>query len=438
MLFKVGVSQGQFQGQAMTVLLGAVADDFTGATDLASMLTRGGMRTVLRLGRPAPDEAAPDCEAVVVALKSRTAPVAEAVAESLASWRWAARAGAKQCYFKYCSTFDSTPEGNIGPVAEALMAETQARQTVYCPAFPENGRTIYQGKLFVFDRLLNESGMQNHPLTPMTDADLRRVLAAQLSDGDEVGLVPHEAVRQGVEAIRARLAALAAEGKAHVVVDALTDADLAALGAACDGMALVTAGSGLGLALPANFAASGLLAGGAADALPQIGGPALLLSGSCSTATNAQVARWEASGGATLKLDPLALAAGSQGVDAACDWLGRQNGPALIAATQPPDAVREAQEKLGGARAAALVEETLAAIAVSARVAGTRRFVVAGGETSGAVAKALGAERLAVGPSIAPGVPWCATLEPEPLALALKSGNFGAETFFADAQECAP
>ena len=422
----------------MTVLLGAVADDFTGATDLASMLTRGGMRTVLRLGVPAPDETAPEAEAVVVALKSRTAPVAEAVAESLASWRWAAAAGARQCYFKYCSTFDSTPEGNIGPVAEALMAETGAAQTVFCPAFPENGRTIYQGKLFVFDELLSESGMRNHPLTPMTDADLRRVLASQLSHGAKVGLVPHDAVRQGAHAIRARLDALGAEGCAHVVVDAITDADLAALGAACDGMALVTAASGLGLALPANFAAAGLLTGGAADALPEIGGPTLLLSGSCSAATNAQVARWEVAGGATLRLDPLALADGSQDIPTACDWLGRQNGPALIAATQPPDAVRAAQEKLGHARAAALVEEALAAIAVSARDAGTRRFVVAGGETSGAVAKALGAERVAVGRSIAPGVPWCATMEAVPIALALKSGNFGAETFFADALECAP
>lgn len=420
------------------MLLGAVADDFTGATDLASMLTRGGMRTILKLGAPGAGEALPQAEALVVALKSRTAPVEEAVAESVAAWRWMAAGGARQCYFKYCSTFDSTPEGNIGPVAEALMAETGAGQTVYCPAFPENGRTVYQGHLFVHDRLLSESGMENHPLTPMTDADLRRALGAQLSAGARVGLVPFAAVEQGAEAIRARLAALAAEGVAHVVVDALTDAHLAALGAACRDMALVTAGSGLGLALPANFAAEGLLAGGAADALPAIGGPVVMLSGSCSTATNAQVGRWERDGGATLRLDPLALAEGAQGAEAALDWLAAQSGPALVAATQPPEAVRAAQERLGRERAAALVEETLAAIARGARGRGVRRFVVAGGETAGAVARALGASRLAVGPSIAPGVPWCATLDAEPLALALKSGNFGAETFFADAVETAP
>jgi uncharacterized protein YgbK (DUF1537 family) len=380
----------------------------------------------------------PEAEAVVVALKSRTAPAAEAVAESLASWRWAAAGGARQCYFKYCSTFDSTPRGNIGPVAEALMAETGADQTVYCPACPENGRTIYQGKLFVFDQLLSESGMRNHPLTPMTDADLCRVLQAQLSPGAKVGLVPFAVVEQGATAIRARLDALAADGVAHAVVDALTDAHLAALGSACAGMALVTAGSGLGLALPANFEAEGLLAGGTPDALPEIGGPMLLLSGSCSVATNAQVARWEAEGGALLRLDPLALADGGQSAEDALGWARQQPGPALIAATQPPESVRAAQERLGRERAAALVEETLSEIAVDARASGIRRFVVAGGETSGAVAQALGAERLAVGPSIAPGVPWCTALGAEPVALALKSGNFGAETFFADAVRTAP
>jgi uncharacterized protein YgbK (DUF1537 family) len=422
----------------MTPLLGAIADDFTGATDLASMLTRGGMRTILKLDAPRPGEPVPAAEAVVVALKSRTAPAAEAVADSLASWRWVAEGGARQCYFKYCSTFDSTPRGNIGPVAEALMAATGAAQTVYCPAFPENGRTVYQGKLFVFDRLLSESGMRNHPLTPMTDADLVRVLAAQLTPGAKTGLVPFAVLAEGAEAIRARLDVLAVEGVAHVVVDALTNDHLAALGRAVADMKLVTGGSGLGLALPANFAAERLLAGGPADALPRIGGNVLLLSGSCSVATNAQVARWQADGGATLRLDPLALADGRQNAATALDWIGRQTAPALVAATQPPESVRAAQQQLGQARAAALVEDTLAQIAIAARATGIRRFVVAGGETSGAVARALGAGRLAVGPSIAAGVPWCATLDAVPLALALKSGNFGAETFFADAVEMAP
>ncbi len=254
-----------------------------------------------------------------------------------------------------------------------------------------------------------------------------------------MGLVAFAAVEEGADAIRARLDALAAEGVAHVVVDALTDTHLAALAAACREMPLVTAGSGLGLALPANFAAGGLLAGGAADALPTVGGPVLLLAGSCSAATNAQVARWEADGRAVLRLDPLRLAEGSQSAASALDWWASRSGaPALVAATQPPERVQDAQERLGRVRAATLVEETLSEIARRARGRGVRRFVVAGGETSGAVAQALGAGRLAVGPSIAPGVPWCATLGEEPVALALKSGNFGAETFFDDAVRTAP
>lgn len=423
----------------MRLLLGAIADDFTGATDVASMLTRGGMRTALVLSAPGPSDPVPEAEAVVVALKSRTAPVEEAVRDSLESWRWLAAAGAEQCYFKYCSTFDSTPAGNIGPVSEALMRETGARHTVYCPAFPENGRTIYQGKLFVFDQLLSESGMATHPLTPMTDADLPRVLAAQLraDPAESVGLVAWETVSRGGAAVRDALDAAAAKGARHIVVDALTNADLEALGRACAGLKLVTAGSGLGLGLPVNFREAGALAGGAADQLPEISGPTLLLSGSCSTATNAQVAAWEASGRPLLRLDPIALAEGVESAAAALDWalneLSAPKAAALISATQPPDAVRAAQDALGRDRAAEIVEHALAEVAVSAHRAEIRRFVVAGGETSGAVAQALGVSRLHVGPSIAPGVPWCASVGDAPIALALKSGNFGGERFFEDA-----
>ena len=407
--------------------LGAVADDFTGATDLASMTARGGLRTELVLGRPAADAAPSDADVAVVALKSRTAPVADAVADSVAAWRWMAAAGARRCYFKYCSTFDSTARGNIGPVALALMAETGAARTVYTPAFPENGRSIYMGKLFVGEMLLSESGMRDHPLTPMRDSDLPRLLAPQL-DGAAVGLVPWPVVRRGAEALAAALAA----GPAHMVVDALEQADLDALAEAVADWPLVTAGSGLGLSL------ARLLAGAdarPAEALPAVGGPVVMLSGSCSQATNAQVARWAADGGAVAAVDPVALAEGRQ--DAGALAQAALSG-ALVAATQPPEQVRAAQAALGADRAAALVEDALAAVATQARAAGARRFVVAGGETAGAVASALGVARLAVGPSIAPGVPWCASLDAEPVALALKSGNFGAETFFADAARLAP
>ncbi len=424
---------------ALHPLLGAVADDFTGATDLANMLARAGMRTVLALGRPEPGETVPEAEAVVVALKSRTAPVAEAVADSLAAWAWLAGAGAEQCYFKYCSTFDSTPQGNIGPISLALMKATGADFTVYCPAFPEAGRTIYQGHLFVFDKPLNESPLKDHPLTPMTDANLVRWLRQQLG-GEAVGLIPFAALEAGVKGVELAIHHLRADGIRHAVVDALTDRHLEVLGHAVADLALVTAGSGLGLGLPDNFARAGKLVGGPADLLPEIGGPCLMLSGSCSAATNAQVARWEASDGATLHLDPLELAEGRMDAEAAWAWAEARldEVPVLIAATQPPEQVRTAQERLGAARAAALVEETLAAIATRARTHEMRRFIVAGGETSGAVAAALEVRRLAVGPQIAPGVPWCATIDEAPIALALKSGNFGRETFFADALGMAP
>ncbi len=423
----------------MTPLLGAIADDFTGATDLANMLARAGMRTVLVLARPGVDDPVPEAEAVVIALKSRTAPVNEAVSDSVASWRWVAAAGAEQCYFKYCSTFDSTPDGNIGPVADALMTETGADFTIYCPAFPEAGRTIYMGKLFVHNELLHESGMRTHPLTPMTDADLRRWLSPQLG-GAEVGLIPYNVVERGPDAVRRGMELLAESGIRHSVVDALDDNHLLILGQACSGMALVTAGSGLGLGLPANFEAADRLAGGAADELPEIGGACLMLSGSCSEATNAQVAAWEAAGGALLRLDPLALAEGTQDSTSAWSWAEAElrERPALIAATAPPERVRAAQDALGVERAAEIVEDALSTAAVLAHRVGIRRFIVAGGETSGAVATALGVDRLAVGRQIAPGVPWCATLGSDPTALALKSGNFGGETFFADALEAAP
>lgn len=420
----------------MPVLLGAVADDFTGATDLASILVRSGMRTSLVLGAPGPDTRAPESEAVVVALKSRTAPVAQAVSDSVAAWNWLKAAGARQCCFKYCSTFDSTPEGNIGPVALALMAETGAERTIYCPAMPENGRTIYQGHLFVHDVLLSTSPMRNHPLTPMTEADLRKALSPQIG-GAPVGLVPLTQVERGEEAVRAALTD--ADAPKHLIVDALTEAHLRVIGLAAGEMPLVTGGSGLGVGLAEAMAKQGLLAGGSSDSLPSIGGPVVCLSGSCSAATLGQVAVWRGNGGALLQLDPLLLA--KEGTEAAIafmlDHVARET-PCLVAASQPPEDIARVQSELGRERAAELVENALSEIAVAAQAAGARRFVVAGGETSGAVVQALGVSGLGVGPSIAPGVPWCVGDTDPPIALALKSGNFGADTFFADAVGMAP
>ncbi|MEM6944047.1 MAG: 3-oxo-tetronate kinase [Pseudomonadota bacterium] len=416
----------------MTTLLGCIADDFTGATDLAGLLARSGVRVSLRIGVPeglAEDGSAP---IEVIALKSRTAPVGEAVTETRAALAWLRAAGARRFFWKYCSTFDSTPEGNIGPVAEALMADLGARQTIYCPAFPENGRAIFMGNLFVGLQPLAESPMKDHPLTPMRDSNLMRLLAPQVTR--PVGLADRLTVARGATALRERLESLAKEGVAHVVVDAVADEDLHVIAEACRDMTLMTGGSAVAMPLPALWQADGLLnTDSSAPRTAGIGPGAIVLSGSCSAMTNRQVSAFEGQGPG-LRLDPLVLA--KEGPGRALDWLSAQRGDAvpILYATAEPDAVRQAQERLGAARAGSIVEEALAAIAIAARDSGRRRFVVAGGETSGAVTKALGITSLDIGAEIAPGVPWCfAKSGGAEIAITLKSGNFGAETFFADA-----
>jgi len=414
----------------MTLLLGSIADDFTGATDLANTLVRQGMRTVQLIDVPDAATSPPDADAVIVALKSRTIPAADAVKQSLAALAWLERHGARQILFKYCSTFDSTDEGNIGPVADALLDRLGSDFTVFCPAFPENGRTIYKGYLFVADVLLSESGMRDHPLTPMRDPSLVRVLQRQTRH--KVGLVPYATVSKGAPAISAAFAELRGKGFRHAVIDAVGDGDLLALGAAVADLRLITGGSGIALGLPENFRRAGLLARTeSADALPIVRGLAAVISGSCSPATLAQVAAMRAQR-PVFDIDPLALAGGADVVGAALDFAAREiaTGPVLISASAPPDQVRAVQEKLGRERAGTLVEEALAEIARRLVERGVRRLVVAGGETSGAVVKALGIKGLRIGPQIDPGVPWTASLGEPPLLLALKSGNFGGVDFF--------
>ena len=417
----------------MSVLLGCIADDFTGATDLANTLVRHGMRTVQLFDVPGPDTPVPDTDAIVVALKSRTAPAAEAVEQSLASLAWLQAAGARQFFFKYCSTFDSTPDGNIGPVADALLEALGETQTIFCPAFPENGRTICHGYLFVGDVLLSESGMKDHPLTPMTDANLIRVLAAQTSH--KVGLAPFAKVSSGSAALKWHLQVLREQGVRHVIVDALNDSDLEKIALAVDDMALITGGSGVALGLPENFRRAGLLAETTdADELPPVGGLAAVLSGSCSQATQAQVMEMRKTQPA-FQIDPLALAAGRDLAAEAIAWAAPllAEGPPLIYATAAPEAVRAAQAELGRERAGALVEACMATIAADLVERGVRRLVVAGGETSGAVVQALGINGIQIGPQIDPGVPWTLSLGQPRVALALKSGNFGGTDFFMKA-----
>ncbi len=419
----------------VSIILGCIADDFTGATDLAGTLVRAGMRTVQMIGVPPGPAETVDAEAVVIALKSRNLPATEAVAQSLAALEWLKAAGCRQFFFKYCSTFDSTDAGNIGPVAEALMAALGTDFTIACPAFPKNRRSVFKGHLFVGDTLLHESGMQDHPLTPMTDSNLVRVLARQSKS--EVGLVPFERVRAGPGAIAESFAALGERGIRLAIVDALDEDDLMRIGEACAGLPLITGGSGLALGLPENYRKAGLLGDpAAADALPAIEGARAILSGSCSRATREQV-RLAAERGPAFRIDPLALGAGEDLVAAALAWAAPRLGaaPLLIYATAEPEAVERAQDELGVARAGALVEDALSRIAEGLVGAGARRLIVAGGETAGAVVGRLGVSGLRIGPEIDPGVPWTVTLDDPPLALALKSGNFGSPDFFLKAFE---
>ena len=415
----------------MPLLLGCIADDFTGATDLANTLVKGGMSAVQVIG--VPTGPLPEADAVIIALKSRTAPVAEAVAQSLAACDALVAAGAKQIFWKYCSTFDSTDEGNIGPVGDALLKRLGSGFAIACPAFPTNGRTIYLGHLFVGGALLNESGMENHPLTPMTDANLVRVLARQTDGG--VGLVPFNTVEQGAAAIRREMTRLSDAGRRWAIVDAVTDAHLMAIGEAVAPHTLVSGGSGVAMGLPENFRRAGLLpARGDAATLPPMQGLCAVVAGSCSRATLGQIglARDHAP---VLELDALATPDAAALAAQALAWVeGRlaTDRPVVIAASATPEKVAALQAKLGREAAGALVEHAVATIAEGLVARGVGRLVVAGGETSGAVVTRLGVTSLRIGPEIDPGVPWTYA-EPRGIHLALKSGNFGARDFFLKA-----
>ena len=415
----------------MSTVLGCIADDFTGATDLAGLLSRSGVAVRLRLG--VPTEPPKDTEAFeVIALKCRTSPVEDAVLECRAALAWLKAAGAQRFFWKYCSTFDSTAEGNIGPVAEALMKDIGTDQTIYCPAFPENGRSIYMGNLFVGQQPLSESPMKDHPLTPMRDSNLMRLLTPQVTK--PVGLAAQRVVSQGAKMLRSELEMLRSQGVAHVVVDAVADADLTTIANACWDMKLLTGGSAVAMPLPQAYVTHGILPADApAVVVPQLSKRAVVLSGSCSQMTRAQVASYRAHA-PSLQIDPIDLA--ENGAGAAIAWLKAQDleQAPLIYASAEPDQVRAAQDRLGAQRAGAIVEEALAQIVVAALDLGARRIIAAGGETSGAVAKTLEIADLAIGAEIAPGVPWCyATSAGNEIAIALKSGNFGTETFFDDA-----
>lgn len=404
------------------MLLGCIGDDFTGSSDLANTLAKAGMRTVQYSGVPS-KAADSDVQAGVVALKSRSIAPAEAVRQSLEALAWLQAQGCEQIFFKYCSTFDSTAQGNIGPVADALAEALDAHKVIVCPAFPGAGRSVYQGYLFVKDALLNESGMENHPLTPMKDASLRRLMAAQ--SVHSVGHVPADAVFDGAAAISAKLEAEHAAGHRMIIVDALRDADLMQIGAAAKGLPLITGGSGVALGLPANFGLSP-----AQVPWQKQSGKAAVLSGSCSTATRGQIA-YHIARHPSLKIDPAEVISGAQTPRGVAEWLAETDGLPLAYSSADPNEVAAVQTQFGADTAAHALEDFFGKTATCLAELGVTRILTAGGETSGAVVEALDVRTLEIGPEIDPGVP--ALRASDKLVIALKSGNFGSEDYFEKA-----
>lgn len=408
------------------LLLGCIADDFTGASDLANTLAREGMRTTQYIDVP-DDQQDCDCEAAIIALKSRSIDADDAIEQSLNSLRWLMAQGAKQFLFKYCSTFDSTPSGNIGPVAEALAKELGTSAVVVCPAFPTTGRTVYQGHLFVFDKLLNESGLQNHPLNPMTDADIRRWLAAQSTTA--IGHIPQAIVSEGSDSILKALTESAQRNEGLVVVDATADQDLRSIGEACADAQLITGGSGIALGLPDNFKKRGQLGAGSSSFEPQQG-KAAILSGSCSEATRAQIKAYTE--GPLIELNVPAVIDGSCTTESILKQLQTVK-TTLVYSSADPDTVKQLQTTHGTDAVAHAIENFFGELAVKLVDSGTTRLIVAGGETSGAVISALNLSAFNIGPEIDPGVPALSTIGKQSLAVALKSGNFGSKDFFSKA-----
>ena len=422
----------------MPITLGCIADDFTGATDLANMLVKGGLKTIQLLGTPRESDVVPSVDAVIIALKTRTIPVQEAIEQSLRALNWLKNSGAEKFFFKYCSTFDSTDDGNIGPVIDALMADLETQFTIACPAFPETERTIFKGHLFVGDKLLSDSPMKYHPLTPMTDSNLVSTLSRQTSQ--KVGLVQYTDILGGPSEIRKAFDQLRKEDVAIAITDVLNDEHLYFLGEAVKDFKLITGGSGIALGLPSQLKSrNNCKEKIGSHKLPKVLGKELILSGSCSEMTLAQVNEFSKKY-RTLKLNPIELAQSNSSLNNAVDWVIRAKGeePILVYASAPPDAVNEAQKRLGRDLASSIVENALAKIASAAVQNGFRRFVVAGGETAGAVVSNLGIKGIMIGEQIDPGVPTTVSIGNPSIGLVLKSGNFGSADFFEKALKIMP
>lgn len=413
--------------------LGVIADDFTGATDIASFLTQNGLATIQFNGVPEQQESLA-AQAIVISLKSRSCPVEQAVDQSLAALRWLREQGCDRFYFKYCSTFDSTEKGNIGPVTDALLYELGETQTAICPALPVNGRTVYQGHLFVGEQLLSESGMRHHPVTPMTDSNLLRLMARQAKG--KAGLIAAATLDLGAEAVREKLSELKAAGVNYVVLDALSEQHLQTQGEALREMRLVTGGSGLAIGLARQWATTQNLGNEAETAGRPRGERAVVISGSCSQMTNRQVNAYRQQAPAREVEVSRCLDNVDDYARELADWVADQNARPLapmLYATADAQQLQLIQQQYGAQRSSEAVETLFAAVTRNLKARGWQRFIVAGGETSGVVAQSLDVTAFHIGPTISPGVPWVRDIH-QPLSLALKSGNFGDEQFFRRAQ----
>ncbi len=421
----------------MSIELGCIADDFTGATDLANELQQQGLRTILFIGTPKVDVPLDNVDAIVIALKSRTAPVKQAQEESVEALRWLQGAGVRRFYSKYCSTFDSNENGNIGPIADALLEALGDSFTIASPAFPRTGRTVYKGYLFVNDILLSESHMRHHPLTPMTDSHLVRLMERQTNG--KVTSIPYEMIRLGDNAIRKAFEEAKQKGSRFAVVDAIEDDDLIRIGHAALDLPLTTGASGIAYGLARALLNTRKVKKAQSSLLPTIGGKAAVLAGSCSKVTLEQIEVMKASY-PFFEIDVSGLAERKSIVPEILAWAKQyiDSTPVLIYSSTSSERLQIIHEKLGKENAGKLVESVFAEIAEQLVELDVRRLIIAGGETAGAVVKALQVSGLRIGQEIDPGVPWTVSIQERPLALALKSGNFGSEHFFQKALEMVP
>lgn len=414
------------------IKLGVIADDFTGATDIASFMVRAGWKVVLFNGVPDGGFNQESADAIVIALKSRSITTKAAVEQALAASAWLRSQGCQRQLFKYCSTFDSTAEGNIGPVTDALMAFLGASMTLICPAVPDNGRTILQGHLFVKGQLLNQSGMEQHPVTPMKESSLKKLMEAQSTGHCEV--ITLDTIKNHADDIPAALARLAEQKIKYVICDVLDNHDLLTVARETIHFPLITGAAGIGYAIaaldtrhqPADAHVLAISKEGAS----------IVLSGSCSSMTNQQVNFYQQRA-SSLALDVEKIINDAAYLQRVTEWALGHAGESLapmIYATQPPEIIREIQKRYGAEYVSEKIEAFFAALSQNLSQRGFNKFIVAGGETSGAVSQGLNIRGMVIGHAVAPGVPWTQVLNEEKWVI-LKSGNFGDAEFFLKAQE---